>query len=227
MKLHRGGVTIEREVRPAGPGLAGLHQRFSGTGERVIVTHDASLVASVRVVRGRVWFGDREAPAAFVMSVPPRSTVRIAFEAALAESDGLGRIGAFEGPPAGSPALEACPDAGVAPELVAARRALHEHLSDLAPVRAAAAAAGMTAGNLTRAFERTWGLTPKRYCTKARLFDAAIALFTGTSIASAALASGFNDLSRFYAQFRRLLSATPGQYARAAENRQDGAVGPA
>ncbi|MBL8952014.1 MAG: AraC family transcriptional regulator [Myxococcaceae bacterium] len=226
MKLLRGGVTIEREVRPIGKDLAALRQRFTGTGERFIVTHDASMVARVEVLRGRLLFGAGiEAPRRFVLSVPPRSTVRIGFEDAVAESDGRGRMGAFcDGPPqlradgefTGTAVLHALdPDRDVEAAVALARRALHAHLSSLAPVRAAARAAGLAPDTLTRAFERAYGVTPKRYVTKARLFDAAISIFLGAPIAAAALASGFNDLSRFYAQFRQLLTATPGEYARA------------
>jgi AraC-like DNA-binding protein len=223
MISRRGGITIEREVRVAGPGLVGLRQRFSGSGERVLVTHEASLVARVQVTRGRVLFFGREAPRWFVLSVPPRSVVRLCFDDAVAETDGLGRLGALSRGPAQlreADDLLECDtvfvlDAGAAPELERARLALHEEISSLAPLRAAAAAAGLHADTLTRSFARTYGVTPKQYVTRARLFDAAIGLFTGSSISSAALASGFNDVSRFYAQFKRVLRATPGEYLRA------------
>jgi AraC-like DNA-binding protein len=222
---RRGGITIDRRVRVVGPGLVGLRQTFTGDGERVIITHACSLVARVQVLEGRVEFGEVLAPEWFVLSVPPRSVVRVRFVQARAESDGLGRVGALSrGPPQlreaddllESDTLHALDlNESAPPALVLAREMLHDQLSEVAPVRAAAAAAGMTADNLTRAFERHYGVTPKQYCTRARLFDAAIALFSGTPIISAALAAGFNDVSRFYAQFRRVLRATPGQYARA------------
>jgi AraC-like DNA-binding protein len=232
MRSRRGGVTIEREVRCVGPGLVGLRQRFSGDGERVVVTHQGSLVARVEVLKGRVWFFEREAPRCFVLSVPPRSLVRMRFEGAVAESDGLGRIGALSRGPAQvreSDDLIASDtlflldaDEGVPAEVVHARSALHQHLSSPAPLRAAAREVGLQPQTLTRAFARAYGLTPKRYCTRARLFDAAIGLFTGAPIVSAALASGFNDVSRFYAQFKQVLRATPGEYVRAWRgNRQD------
>nr|UXE44840.1 HTH-type transcriptional activator RhaS [uncultured bacterium] len=231
MRSERGGLTIERHIRRVGPGMVGLRQRFAGDGERCIVTHEASLVSRVEVRAGSITFGDHVAPERFVLSVPPRSVVRMRFHAAAADSDGMGKIGTLSpGPPQlreaddllRSDTLAVLDLDALAPApLVRARRALHEHLSELAPVRAAAEDAQLDAEALTRAFRRAYGLTPKHYCNRARLFDAAIALLSGASVATAAFSSGFNDLSRFYAQFRRLLRATPGDYAKAAGNRQD------
>lgn len=236
---RRGEVVIQRSVWRAGPGLIGLRQRFTGDGVRVLVTHDASLLAVVEVLEGRVSFplpgGEREAPVRFVLSVPPRSVLPIRYHQAVADSDGLGRRGAFvEGVPwlgAGTAfALDAMvqaprlfaldADAGVPAAVARSRAALHAHLSDVAPVRAAARDVGLAPDSLTRAFAAAYGLSPKQYCTRARLFDAAIGLFCGAPVISAALSAGFNDVSRFYAQFKRLLHSTPARYARAG-NRQD------
>jgi AraC-like DNA-binding protein len=230
VRTRRGDITIEREARMVGPGLVGLKQRFEGRGERALVTHDASLVSRVHVREGRVVFGAQPAPADFVLSVPPRSVVRITFENAVAETDGLGKLGRLA---AGPPQIRAPDDLlvsdmlfelendGATPELEQARASLHAHLSELAPLRAAAAEVGLHPDTVTKAFTQAYGVTPKQYVTRARLFDAAIGLFSGAPIVSAALASGFNDVSRFYAQFRRVLRATPGAYSRATGKRQD------
>lgn len=232
---RRGALLIERTAFPVAKGQVGLRQRFSGAGSRVIVAHDAALVAQVRVREGSVWFGNTMAPSRFVLSVPPRSVVQIRFECAVVDSEGLGRMGAFRpGAPElresvsdslddvfrGPSLLSLDPDARVAAPLVRARATLHESLGQPAPVRAAAEATAMSADMLARSFERAYGINPKQYCTRARLFDAAISLFTGAPIMTAAFASGFNDLSRFYAQFRRVLRSTPGAYAQVGK-RQD------
>jgi AraC-like DNA-binding protein len=73
---------------------------------------------------------------------------------------------------------------------------------------------------LTRAFTLAYGVPPKQYCNRARLFEAVIRLLSGVPIIEVALASGFNDLKRFYAQFRQLVRATPGVYAHV-KKRQD------
>jgi AraC-like DNA-binding protein len=237
-----GGVTLERALYVA-DGLVMMRQRFAGDDTRLIITHEAAMRAVVEVWCGRLVVplatGDIVAPARFVLAVPPRSILPIRFEHAVVITDGtcatrpLDRHATpvIEAAPIGLGARRAVvcsgdvvasldPDAGVAALLVRARAALHAAVGALAPVRAAAEAARMAPETLTRRFAAAYRITPKRYCQRARLFDAAILLFDGASVLDAALRAGFNDLSRFYTQFRRLLGGTPGQYA-AIRNRQD------
>jgi AraC-like DNA-binding protein len=107
----------------------------------------------------------------------------------------------------------------------AARERLHDLIAHPAPVRATAASLGIHADALTRAFGQVYGVSPKEYCHRARLFEAALLLLTGAAILDVAFDAGFNDLSRFYAQFRRHLGTTPGVYARVGK-RQDPAADP-
>jgi AraC-like DNA-binding protein len=228
---RRGSVLVERTVRRGPDGAVRLVQRFRGDGVRVLVTHEASLTAEVEVLEGTVTFPlagrEVEAPRRFTLEVPPRSVLQIRFRRAHLESDGTGRFGAPRRRPSidgGAGRLELDADLDVPARIALARGALHEHLGDLAPVRAASAAAAMDADVLARGFVRAYGLLPKAYCHRARLFDAAIRLYEGLSIADAALASGFNDLSRFYRQFRRILGSTPGAYHLAAVGKRRDAV---
>lgn len=188
------------------------------------------------------------APRRFVLAVPPRSTLPIRFDQAVVTTDGVGSFSPLSELHNASPrllaagcaalslerptratltALAAAPllaeldmDAGVRPELVRARQLLHESLGLLAPVRRVARELGMASETLTRQFAAAYFIAPKQYCHRARLFDAALQLLAGQRIVEAALESGFNDLSRFYSQFRRMLGATPGAYA-AVRKRQD------
>lgn len=188
-------------------------------------------------------------PSRFVLSVPPRSVLAMRFRAAIVSSDGAGAPRALDRHhvptletfelgngvrPSANPHDDAAddpriirrvlatidPDDGVPAAIAFARRALHDHLGDAAPVRRVAQLAGMAPETLTRAFTQAYGIAPKAYCHRARLFDAALRLLDGASILETALRVGFNDLTRFYAQFRGVLGATPGRYARI-RNRQD------
>jgi len=233
---RRGRIVLERSVRFE-RGVAMLRQRFVGDDVRVIVTHQGSLRATVEILAGEIAFGVAgtfTAPSRFVLSVPPRTVLAIHFRGADVISDGAGAPRALDGYQVptiepfthdvlapSAPVATFDPDTAIAATLVRARRMLHEHLGDPAPVRRAAAFAGMAPETLTRGFARAYGIAPKQYCHRARLFDAALRLLGGTSVVEAARTAGFNDLSRFYAQFRGLLGTTPGRYARI-RNRQDG-----
>jgi AraC-like DNA-binding protein len=240
---RRGGIVVERSLYLA-QGVAMLRQRFYGDDTRSIVTHDAGVRSSVEVRRGRLVIplpsGDIVAPTRFVLAVPPRSILALRFEQAEVVTEGTGAAHrlddhatpAIEAVVASSPLAMAVaghvlarldPDAGVAAPLVRARAALHAAIGTSAPVRVAAAAAGMAPETLARRFADAYRITPKQYCHRARLFDAVILLFDGVPVLDAALRAGFNDLTRFYAQFRRLLGGTPGAYARI-RKRQDAAA---
>ena len=241
---ERAGVCLERRRIAASDGLVGLEQTFRGDGTRVAVTHQAALVAQVTIERGALAIGspgsEVVAPEAFVLVVPPRSVVRMAFRDAIVTSVGV----AGKGPlvPAGLPSLrsfvpfalnrsatataaagglliELDPDAGAPRFVTTARAALHRHLGHPAPVRRAARAVDVAPETLARAFHRAYGLGAKEYCHRARLFDAVISLLGGAAIAQSAFDAGFNDLKRFYTQFRRTVGATPGAYA--VKKRQD------
>lgn len=239
---HRGELVLERRARRCADGVV-LGHSFRGNGTRVLITNAACLLAQVEVVSGSVCFplasGLVPAPPRFVLWVPPRTLLPVRFEHASVQSEGLGSFKPLGRSPEGA-ALLGWPeraelsaellrgdslarldaDAQLPEAMVRARRLLHESLDQAAPVRHVARELGLDADALTRAFTRAFGLTPKQYCHRARLFDASLKLLSGATILSAALETGWNDLSRFYTQFRRFLFATPGLYARAGK-RQD------
>lgn len=240
---RRGGLLLKRSVSWPARDVVALTQTFSGNGSRTIVTHRASLIAQVEVLSGEITFplaaGAIQAPPRFILVVPPRSVLPIAFSEASITSIGLGTTAALEQRttpallewPADTPlewrvmtaapeitALEA--DAAVSPAVAAARHLLHDDLSVAAPIRLAARRRGIRADSLSREFARAYGCPPKQYCTRARMFDAVISLLTGARILDAAFGTGFGDLKRFYAHFRQILQTTPGTYA-AIKNRQD------
>lgn len=236
---RRGQLAIGRQVLPARDGLIGLRQVFDGSDLRVVVTHQAAVVALVQVEAGEVTFplatGELVAPRRFLLALPPRGVVPMRFHAARVRSDGvadfaplwLGKAALWESSqaqmplsrgavqelldPAAATLIDA--DAAVAPAVVRARALLHEQLARPAPVQLAARRVGLAADTLTRLFCAAYGLPPKQYCHRARLFAAVLRLLSGQSILETAFTVGFNDVSRFYRQFKRLVCATPGEYA--------------
>ena len=236
----RGGVSIERLLLPSRDGRVWLDQRFRGEGTLTIVTHRAFVLTEISVCEGALWFplasGEIEAPARFVLAVPPRSALPLRFECARLESRGVADLGAarFDAPllvPGGS--LADVPDPWLAPDAIRldpdravpvrvrrARQALHDLLMHPAPVGSAARRVGLAAETLVRGFARAYGVSPKQYCQRARVFEAVLRLLSGAQVVEAGLDAGFSDVGRFYAAFRRVVGATPGRYAQV-KNRQD------
>jgi AraC family transcriptional regulator len=90
--------------------------------------------------------------------------------------------------------------------------------SDRHSLRELAQEAAMSPYHLLRVFEQVVGVTPHQYLLRTRLRQAAVRLRRSRdSVAAVAGQSGFNDLSTFNRQFRRLIGASPTAYrARAA-----------
>lgn len=240
----RGGVSIERRLVPSRDGRICLEQSFHGDGTRTIVTHGASLLSEIAVCEGHLSFplasGEIAAPAQFLLALPPRSALPIRFSRARVESRGVADFGdvrlaapllvpdgsfadgwALDPPPVASVPLDA--DRAVPVRIRRARQALHDLAMHPAPVAMAARRVGLAAATLTRGFASAYGISPKQYCQRARVFEAVLRLLAGAQVIEAGFAAGFSDLGRFYAAFRRVVGATPGGYARV-RNRQDGAT---
>ena len=73
-----------------------------------------------------------------------------------------------------------------------------------------AARLGVTNAHLTRQFKRDFTLTPSAYCHQLRIADATSRLARGEEIITVSENVGYNDLSRFYKQFRKATAKTPG-----------------
>jgi len=108
--------------------------------------------------------------------------------------------------------------------LPARMRSLRRHLYARAlgptPVGRVAMEHGLSLSVLSRTFNSAFGLSPRAYCQRVRVHAAAVSLFSGLSIAHVALDSGWQDLSRFYRQFRSATGETPGRYRSAGEARR-------
>lgn len=239
LQSEREGLKLRRKVQRRDDGLIGLHQEFIGTATRTIVTHGFFLITYIDVTRGRLSFPlaaeTIEPPKQFLLLVPPRSVLPMKFEGARVITHGVAGRNAYRHHPiallavAGDCTIDGDtgkemladtghrtidPDRGVPAYVRQGRRYLHDHLRAWAPVHRTARHVGVEPETLTRAFTSAYGVGPKEYGTKAKLFQAILFLLTGATIDGAAFSSGFNDLKRFYAHFGSRIGATPGAYAR-------------
>ncbi|MGH9348750.1 MAG: AraC family transcriptional regulator [Vicinamibacterales bacterium] len=78
-----------------------------------------------------------------------------------------------------------------------------------------ATAAGLSAFQLIRQFNRLTGMPPHAHVLRARLHEAIRQMRYGAGLGEAAAASGFYDQSALTRHFRRAYAITPGQYMRA------------
>jgi AraC-like DNA-binding protein len=100
--------------------------------------------------------------------------------------------------------------------LMRALEHLFAHWNESLEVDTLARVAGLSRFHFTRLFEARVGQSPYQFLLGLRLDAAARSLERGTSVTSAATASGFSDLSRFGQQFRRRFGQAPSAWAAAA-----------
>ncbi len=100
----------------------------------------------------------------------------------------------------------------------AARRLIAENLEAGVDLAGLAAACGVDMFALHRAFTRELGLPPHAFQTHLRLRRAKELLRCGTSLAEAALRSGFCDQAHMTRHFARVVGLSPARYARAHAN---------
>jgi AraC-like DNA-binding protein len=107
------------------------------------------------------------------------------------------------------------PPARPAPrQLRAARRMTGERLDELLDLRHLGRLAGLSPFYLHRLYRRAYGLTPAEHRLEARLRLARRLILTNVAIADAAAACGFADQSHLNRAFRKLMSTSPGRWAR-------------
>ena len=104
--------------------------------------------------------------------------------------------------------IEARPSASLLS--VKAKRLIDENYLIFPSIARVAARLGVTHEHLTRQFKRDYGLTPSEYLRQIRIADAPLRLAKGEQIINVSYESGYNDLSRFYKQFRQTNETSPG-----------------
>ncbi|WP_026784083.1 AraC family transcriptional regulator [Pleomorphomonas koreensis] len=101
---------------------------------------------------------------------------------------------------------------------------LDEHLDEAVTLEAAASRFGMSRSLLSREFRRHTGLSFVGHCNRRRLERAAGLMASGdASVAEAAFAAGFANLSHFHRQFKSVYGLTPAAFRR--KIRDDGGLG--
>ena len=91
-----------------------------------------------------------------------------------------------------------------------ARRLIDENYSNHPSIARVAHRLGVTPAHLSRQFKADFDMTPSGYLHQLRLADARWRLARGEDIVNVSEDVGYNDLSRFYKQFRKRTSASPG-----------------
>lgn len=101
---------------------------------------------------------------------------------------------------------------------------LDAHLDEAVTLEAAASRFGMSRSLLSREFRRHTGLSFVGHCSRRRLERAAeLMVAGGGSVAEAAFAAGFANLSHFHRQFKSVYGMTPAAFRR--KIRDDGGLG--
>ncbi|HVG28386.1 MAG TPA: AraC family transcriptional regulator [Pyrinomonadaceae bacterium] len=97
------------------------------------------------------------------------------------------------------------------PLSLGAKRALDESYRDPdSSIARIAAGLRVSHAHLTRQFKRDYGMPPHAYRGQLRASDAMLRLARGEKIIEVSGDVGYNDLGRFYKQFRKLTHASPG-----------------
>ena len=108
-------------------------------------------------------------------------------------------------------------DPGAAARL---REVLDEHLFEPVTLADVTKALGLSVGHASRAFARTFGVTPHAYVVARRVDRARRLLLDGASVADVAVAAGFHDQAHLTRHFRRHTGTTPGCFAQGTRPRR-------
>ncbi|HKY28711.1 MAG TPA: AraC family transcriptional regulator [Pyrinomonadaceae bacterium] len=91
-----------------------------------------------------------------------------------------------------------------------AKQLIDANYLDYPSIARIAARLNVTHAHLSRQFKLDFGLSPNTYLHKLRLADTPLRLARGEPIVKVSFDAGYNDLSRFYKQFRKNTRTSPG-----------------
>jgi AraC-like DNA-binding protein len=198
------------------------------------------LLEIIEVTSGEYYFvsGDKEirpANSRFAVFYPPFTIVRAYVKYMKARLAGIGSIYPIEGMPstpiifetsANSPSTEineVPPILREAREIQSiefnprssllsrnAKRLIDDNFTSFPSIARIATALGVSHSHLSRQFRRDYEMSPSSYLNHLRVAHATFLLSIGEPIVDASLDAGYNDLSRFYKQFRKTTKVSPG-----------------
>jgi AraC-like DNA-binding protein len=93
---------------------------------------------------------------------------------------------------------------------IRAKKIIDENYRIYPSIARIAARLGISHEHLTRGFKRDYGMTPSGYLHQLRVAEATHKLSLGEEIIDISMDVGYNDLSRFYKQFRKATKTSPG-----------------
>lgn len=105
-------------------------------------------------------------------------------------------------------AVDACAEASLL--TLKAKKLIDENYRIFPSIARIAARLNVSHAHLTRRFKLDLGLSPNAYLHQVRIADANFRLTRGQPIIEVSNEVGYNDLSRFYKQFRKTNAASPG-----------------
>jgi len=104
-------------------------------------------------------------------------------------------------------------DVNTAPTRLAAdgKRMIDDNFLIYPSIAKIAGRLGVSPEHLSREFKRNYTVTPSSYLHQLRVAEATSRLAAGEPIVEIAMDVGYNDLSRFYKQFRKKTQTSPGE----------------
>lgn len=93
---------------------------------------------------------------------------------------------------------------------VKAKRLIDENYLAYPSIARIAERVGVSHAHLSRQFKGDFDMSPSEYFRRLRVADAPLRLARGEEIVNVSLDVGYNDLSRFYKQFRKTTNSSPG-----------------
>jgi AraC-like DNA-binding protein len=93
---------------------------------------------------------------------------------------------------------------------IRAKKIIDENYRIYPSIARIAARIGVSHEHTTRGFKRDYGMSPSAYLHQLRVAEATHKLTLGEEIVDISMDVGYNDLSRFYKQFRKNTGTSPG-----------------